>query len=264
MNLTPKHQASLILVSNTAITEQYHLLQFLVPDGVNEIPRPGQFVQIRAKDNAKVLWRRPFSVHDYNDDLHLIEILVKIIGEGTRSIASYKPGDEVDTLFYLGNWFDPPQEGDRVLFVAGGVGIAPLHFAIKSWSSPQVSLSLLYGVKTKREILRIDEIKNQLSQIEIMTDDGSFGKKGLLIEHPWLNSNKIEFNKIYACGPEPVLKWLVKRFKTIREIKVQVSLEHTMACGFGVCLGCIVKTTYGNLRTCIEGPVFNIHDLSYD
>lgn len=259
-----KHQARLTVVSNIPLTDKYHLLQFQIPAGIEDIPQPGQFVQVNAKDNARVLWKRPFSVHNYLPDLRLLEILVKVVGKGTRSIVSYGPGDEVDTLFYLGNWFETPVAGDNVLLIAGGVGIAPLFFAIKTWYSKNISFSLLYGARTGKEILRLDDMREHLQQIEVTTDDGSLGKKGVLIEHPWLNTDKMNFNKIYACGPDPVLKWLVKRFKNMDDVKVQVSLEHTMACGFGVCLGCIVKTTSGHVRTCVEGPVFNINDLIYD
>jgi dihydroorotate dehydrogenase electron transfer subunit len=264
MKTNRKYQANLTIISSHRLTESYHLLQLQMPTEIDAIPAPGQFVELLIENNPNVFLRRPISVHVYHEKFHSIELLIKIVGKGTQALSHLKAGDEVNTLFFLGNAFDPPSENDKVLLVAAGAGIAPLYFALNSWHKNNHSISLLYATRTKNELVRLEEITSIIQDVEIMTEDGSAGKQGRIIEHPWLTENITQFDRIYACGPDPVLQWLTKKFKNNTHTSVQVSLEHRMACGFGVCLGCVVKTQHGYMRTCVDGPVFNINEFFYE
>ncbi|MGM0667230.1 MAG: dihydroorotate dehydrogenase electron transfer subunit, partial [Bacteroidota bacterium] len=99
-----------------------------------------------------------------------------------------------------------------------------------------------------------------LGEVLITTDDGSYGYRGLVTEHPELSEGN--YDRIYTCGPEPMMK-AVAAIARSRDRFCEVSLENTMACGYGVCLCCVVNTSRGNVCTCTEGPVFNINELKW-
>ncbi|MDD4419004.1 MAG: dihydroorotate dehydrogenase electron transfer subunit, partial [Bacteroides graminisolvens] len=98
----------------------------------------------------------------------------------------------------------------------------------------------------------------QYGNVFTTTEDGSMGEKGYVTQHSLLSTQT--FNKIYTCGPKPMMMAVAKYAKT-NNIECEVSLENTMACGFGVCLCCVENTTEGHICVCKEGPVFNIKKL---
>jgi len=93
-------------------------------------------------------------------------------------------------------------------------------------------------------------------ELGITTDDGSLGHHGIVTTHPWLQKIDPSITRVYTCGPDPMMR-AVAVIAAKQGIDCEVSLENTMACGYGVCLSCIVATDQGNICTCTDGPVFN-------
>jgi dihydroorotate dehydrogenase electron transfer subunit len=102
----------------------------------------------------------------------------------------------------------------------------------------------------------------QYGQVSTTTEDGTHGLKGRVTDHSVLSDNLQKFDRVYTCGPEPMMKAVAAR-AAAAGVFCEVSLENTMACGFGVCLCCVTDTTSGHQCVCTDGPVFNIKDLKW-
>jgi dihydroorotate dehydrogenase electron transfer subunit len=222
---------------------------------------PGNFVQVLVEDSPSTFLRRPFSIHSVNHSENSFRILVQIKGEGTRHLSRLRKGDELNVIFPLGNCFSLPK-GERVLLVGGGCGVAPLLFLAQFLKQNRISPVILTGWRTKADIFEQEEYK-KYGELLVITEDGSAGEKGLVTDHSILQKEKLGFDRIYCCGPDPMMK-AVSSIAAMQGIECEVSLENTMACGFGVCLCCITPTTRGNERVCIEGPVFNTRVLTWE
>ncbi|MFH0702428.1 MAG: dihydroorotate dehydrogenase electron transfer subunit [bacterium] len=217
---------------------------------VAENALPGQFISVLCKD--KVL-RRPFSIA-YTDQDNF-EIIYKIKGEGTNYISSLKSGDNLDIIGPLGNGFNILDKNKKALLVGGGVGVAPLIFLSKILEEKQISYVLLAGFQ---KLLNIQNFPH--SKSFIVTEDESSGFAGRINDYleDVINTHKPE--KIYACGPKPVLKF-VTEMAIQHDIEIEVALERDFACGIGVCMGCTIQIKKNNKlvnkRICKDGPVFD-------
>ena len=219
---------------------------------------PGQFVNIKIDNDSTSLLRRPFSVSNvYNNEVY---ILFNIVGRGTFSLSEKKVGDEIDVLGPLGNGFYYDSKHDKHIIAAGGIGIAPFLFLFNALSKRKKAVDLYFGFRTKNDVIDFG-----IPNINIATEDGSLGYKG--------NVNELLFSKIsgynetdtkiYACGPNSMLKNLSDRFSQL-SYEVEVSIESHMACGIGLCQGCPVesKTEEGKyLLVCKDGPCFNTKEI---
>lgn len=216
--------------------------------------RGGQFVNVRVDGCEKAYLRRPISIHDVDYQNNTIDLLIQEKHEGTTRLCALPVGATVNVVLPLGNGFTMPNKDDNVLFVGGGIGIAPLLYFAKKIDC---TINFLLGGRTRDDLMLLDRFRNE-GDVFITTNDGSMGKKGFVTEHSLWNTMKI--NKIYACGPMPMMKAVAKLARE-RGIWCEVSLENQMACGIGACLCCVENTEEGNLCVCKEGPVFNIERL---
>jgi dihydroorotate dehydrogenase electron transfer subunit len=246
------------VLSNTRLKDEYYILELesteLLPD-----LHPGQFVQVLVNNAPGVFLRRPFSIHDVNTDRNSIRLLIQIVGNGSEALASLKPGEEVNLVYPLGNSFTMPQPDEKVLLIGGGCGVAPLLFLGKKLLANRNNPQFLMGFRNSDRIIEYSEYE-AIGKVWLTTEDGSAGEKGFVTNHPVLETGN--FSRIYCCGPDPMMK-AVTRYARSKELFCEVSLENLMACGFGVCLCCVVNTVSGNLCSCIDGPVFNINDLKW-
>lgn len=225
--------------------------------GVKERSKPGQFYMLKGDWDTPLLLR-PFSV--LWEDEKGIEFLIKIVGEGTKRLSKLSEGDEVIALGPLGNGFlvDNSLKEEKILLVGGGIGIPPIYYLLKKLNDIGMKPILYFGAKGRDELFLIDEIKKCNVELKIATEDGSLGKKGLVVD--LIDFNEY-FDLAFSCGPYKMLLNLNERLRG-RCKKHYVSLEERMGCGYGVCLGCAVKvkTSNGNfnyVRVCKEGPVFD-------
>ena len=216
--------------------------------------RGGQFVNVRVDGCDKAYLRRPISIHDVDYQNNTIDLLIQEKHEGTTKLCALTVGATVNVVLPLGNGFTMPDKDDNVLLVGGGIGIAPMLYFAKKIDS---EVNFLLGGRTRDDLMLLDRFRNE-GDVSITTNDGSMGEKGFVTEHSLWNTMKI--NKIYACGPMPMMKAVAKQARE-RGIWCEVSLENQMACGIGACLCCVENTKEGNLCVCKEGPVFNIERL---
>ncbi len=225
--------------------------------------RGGQFVNVRVDGCDKAYLRRPISIHDVDYQNNTIDLLIQEKHEGTTKLCALPVGATVNVVLPLGNGFSMPDKDDNVLLVGGGIGIAPLLYFSRTINNMMSCrdaihrISFLLGGRTRDDLMLLDRFRNE-GEVFITTNDGSMGEKGFVTEHSLWNTMKI--NKIYACGPMPMMKAVAKLARE-RGIWCEVSLENQMACGIGACLCCVENTKEGNLCVCKEGPVFNIERL---
>ena len=222
--------------------------------------RAGQFVEIKVEHSPQTFLRRPISVNFVDEARNELWLLIQVVGEGTRHLASLQVGDTLNVLFPLGNGFSQGVAGERVLLVGGGVGIAPLLEYAKQLRQVGATPYLLLGGRSANNLLQLDLFR-QYGEVFVTTEDGSMGEKGFVTNHSFLESyNSQPFQRISCCGPKPMMMAVAKWAKE-HQVRCEVSLENLMACGLGACLCCVEKTTEGNLCVCKEGPVFNINRL---
>lgn len=219
---------------------------------------PGQFVEVRIDDTPSTMLRRPISINYVDYDKNELWLLVAMIGDGTKRLGRLQKGDTLNCMLPLGNGFTMPvQQGQKILLVGGGVGVAPLLYfgqQIKDFGAEPV---FLLGARSATDLLEMD-LFSQVGRTYITTEDGSAGEQGFVTNHSILEQEK--FDQISTCGPKPMMV-SVARYAKQKGINCEVSLENKMACGVGACLCCVEKTTGGNQCVCKEGPVFNINQL---
>ena len=246
------------VVENIALHTNYSLLKLTPVSGI-DIPRmlPGQFVQIDVDNSKTTFLRRPISINNVDYNKNELWILVRRAGAGTDALMRKTVGERINLLLPLGNGFSlDAAASDKVLLIGGGVGVAPLLYLGKELKRRGVTPNFLLGARSENDILELDDFK-AVGEVFISTDDGSAGEHGVVTCHSVLSQ---KWDKIYCCGPAPMMKAVAK---VCREINAQceVSLENMMACGLGACLCCVEKTVKGNVCVCTEGPVFNIDRL---
>ncbi len=244
-------------------------LTFRVPE-IAAGGRPGQFVMLRSGRSLDPLLSRPFSLHQTMSDGR-IQVLFKVIGEGTRRLAALSVGAAVSVVGPLGKGFslEPPPFHGRLGLVGGGLGMAPLFFLARELMRqfPQHPLDILLGARNSQELDRLlTDFRYLGLEPNVATDDGSLGYHGLiteLLDQHWGDDG---FKRqVYCCGPWPMMAAVAARCDQ-HSWPCQVSLETMMACGFSACLGCAVSgrsITERYLHVCKDGPVFNAEDIDW-
>ena len=220
---------------------------------------PGQFVQVRVDGSPSTYLRRPISIHDVDVPNREISLLVQLVGEGTRHMATVDEGEKINLVLPLGNGYTIPEKDEKVLLVGGGIGIAPLYYLGKCMAAKDVNPTFLLGGKKASDIVR-QEAYRAVGETFVTTEDGSLGEKGMVTMHSLWKERK--FDKVYVCGPKRMMMAVAELAK-VSDTWCEVSLEHMMACGLGACLCCVEDTVEGNLCVCKEGPVFNTRRLKW-
>lgn len=252
-----KYILDLVVSENIQLNDNYVLLKMSAP---TELPDmlPGQFAELEVEGSSKTFLRRPISINFIDKDNNEVWFLIQLVGDGTRHLAAVKRGQTINVILPLGNSFTMPENAsERLLLVGGGVGTAPMLFLGEQLSKKGFTPNFLLGARSQNDLLQLNEF-TQYGNVFTTTEDGSMGEKGYVTQHSLLSTQT--FNKIYTCGPKPMMMAVAKYAKT-NNIECEVSLENTMACGFGVCLCCVENTTEGHICVCKEGPVFNIKKL---
>ncbi len=262
------------------LAEETWAVRVIVPEMAKTI-LPGQFFMIRPSSGSDPLLGRPFALYDTwedSDGSSGIDFGFVRIGKMTSLMSQWASGDSVQLWGPLGNGFPVP-DCRHLICVAGGIGQTPFlgvtreALGLKSYGSPQRSLtrqpetvSLCYGVRSKAYLAGLDDFQIPGLDLQIATDDGSFGHHGYVTD---LLSKKLTTKHaethVYCCGPEPMMK-AVAKICAQAQVPCWLSLETPMACGFGACFSCVTKVreedgSWDYRRTCVEGPVFPAEKL---
>lgn len=247
---------------NTAVITSVVKLQddivsmWLKDEEIAMASKPGQFVSFYCKDGSRLL-PRPISICEINHSEGTLRFVFRLIGEGTKEIATYKVGDDVVIMGPLGNGFT--LEGKKAILIGGGIGIPPMLELAKQLD---IEKSIVLGY---RDVTFMDKEFEPYGDVYIATEDGSTGIKGNVIDA--IREHAIDADIIFACGPTPMLRG-IKAYALEHGIKAQLSLEERMACGIGACLACVCKTKevdhhthVHNTRICKDGPVFYAQEV---
>ncbi|MCJ7507895.1 MAG: dihydroorotate dehydrogenase electron transfer subunit [candidate division Zixibacteria bacterium] len=233
--------------------------------------KPGNFIHIKVSETTTPLLRRAFSLHKTNPRKGEIEILFKVVGLGTRILSEKRKGEVLDLIGPLGNSFSPPSRNQKVMMVAGGMGLAPLRFLLneflKNKNPKKDNITFLQGAKNRNEILYSKELSSLGIKHLISTEDGSLGYKGMVTDLLVKEVRIKDKVKIYACGPEGMMAFL-SRISRKANLDCEVSLETHMPCGVGACAGCVVKTENNKIveykKICSDGPIFDAKEVYLD
>ncbi len=245
-------------ISSHAIIHEYHSPE------IAQIAKPGQFVQIRVTEEYSPLLPRPMSVLSTDKTKGTIFVLFKVYGEATALLAKKKTGDSVGLLGPLGNTFKP-ERFKNLIVVAGGVGLPPLYFLLKSLDLFYYSVYCFSGFASKDDLFLAQELLNLDINVQITTDDGSYGIKGMVTEPVEKHSAALQSKGdtcLLACGPIQMLK-AVQEIALTNDIPAQLSVETIMACGIGICQGCTIQKRVGTVKrceyhlVCVDGPIFS-------
>ena len=218
-------------------------------------PRPeaGQFYMLRAAQrwgggaDERPYLPRAFSVLRAPADGDELHFLIEDVGPGTKRLCELEAGSRLAIVGPLGIGFAAPREGRTALLVGGGVGIAPLAI----WQDQlREDAGVLLGFRDAHHAAGAA----LLAAPVLATDDGSVGHHGLVTELLTKELDSGAHAMVYACGPPPMLE-AVRALCAERDVPAQLALESGMACGYGACFGCVVETTDGYIRLCVDGPV---------
>jgi dihydroorotate dehydrogenase electron transfer subunit len=229
----------------------YHVLHFEPDQPIDGAP--GAFAMVRSESwGVAPLLGRPMSLLTAGGSP---SVLIKVIGDGTRRMASAPIGEDFLLLAPLGRPWRLPEAGQLAVCVAGGVGVAPLVYLARALAAAGREVVSLYGGRSDRD-LPLAAALAAAGALEVTTEDGSRGQRGrvtVALERE-LEARRGQPLKLYACGPHAMMaavSAMAERFA----VPCEASLEAPMGCGYGVCLGCpVAKRGGGYLYTCVDGP----------
>ncbi|MDW8294044.1 MAG: dihydroorotate dehydrogenase electron transfer subunit [Aquificaceae bacterium] len=241
------------VVENRHISGRLYLLKLHAPELAKET-KAGQFVMVKVSGSLEPLGRRAFAVADKEGESILI--FYDLVGRGTLFMSELREGEVIQVLGPLGKglFF---YEGQKHLLLGGGVGLAGLTLLGKELRDIGKRVVFAYGGRSAEHLGMEFWLKEKGFEYLLYTEDGSKGRKGLITEvlkefdSSWV---------VHACGPKGMLRAL-KNHKSGH--RMYFSLESRMACGWGVCLGCVVGTQGGYRRVCYEGPVFPAEEVLF-
>ncbi len=250
------------IITSEEVAKNHFKITFFSPY-VSNHAEPGQFLQVRCSRDTYPLLRRPLSIHNVAKDKSEVQILLKVVGTGTKMLSELKAGDRLDILGPLGSGFKINTSKKVAVLVGGGYGIAPLFYLAKELKGKIPAIYAFIGAGTKDFVLCEEDFRNLGAEVFVGTEDGSAGRKCLICDPvSEIISSKITQSEteIFACGPHGMLKELAS-ITLEKKIPCQVSMEEKMACGIGTCLGCVIKTKEGYKKVCEDGPVFDSRDI---
>ena len=230
---------------------------------------PGQFLIVRASENGE---RIPLTISDYDKEEGTVTIVTQQIGASTSVICGYEQGesfaDVVGPLGVPSDFTEMSAEdlaGKRYIFIAGGVGTAPVYPQVKWLHERGVAVDVIVGAKTKDLVIYKEEMEAVCDNLYLCTDDGSAGFKGLvtaMLEKLVTEDGK-KYDQAVAIGPMIMMKFAVLTARKL-ELPVIVSLNTLMVDGTGMCGACRVTVAGKTRFACVEGPEFNGYDVDFD
>jgi len=237
----------------------------LVAPEIAEQAKPGQFIEIGVPADRTFMLRRPFSIHQASRRggwAGTLEIVFDVVGRGTAWLSEAKPHDTLDVIGPLGRSFTYPRELSTCLLVGGGYGAAPLYFLAEELRARNKLVHMVIGARDHQRVFKPIEAKRLAATVVVTTEDGTMGERWRVTDVLDALLERTGAQVVYACGPNPMLRAVAERCREL-QIPCQVAVEEMMACGLGVCWTCVVPVIgmdsrgWWNVRSCVEGPVFN-------
>lgn len=255
------------VISNKQLFDKLYLMELECPAVADNI-LPGQFVHMEIPDRPTSVLRRPFSIFDRDAEAGTVEILYQVVGEGTLVMTTWEPGFQTKMIGCIGRSWEVPFDVDRALLVGGGVGAAPLNLLAQELAENEVDTDVILGAQTEGALVCRARYERTCGREPLCsTDDGTYGRQGfatVLVEEAIAKAAAEGRPYDYAavCGPEPLMR-AASSMILDAGIRCQVSMERRMACGVGACLSCVVETTSGKQRACVDGPIFDAEVIAW-
>ncbi|MFI3315291.1 MAG: sulfide/dihydroorotate dehydrogenase-like FAD/NAD-binding protein [Rikenellaceae bacterium] len=231
--------------------------------------QPGQFVIVKVDEKGE---RIPLTVCDYDREKGLVTIVTQIVGSSSMKICDLEEGEAFQNFVGpLGNPSEFIYENieqlrhKRVLFVAGGLGTAPVYPQVKWLHEQGVECDVIIGAKNENLVIFESEMSEVCSNLYIATDDGSKGFKGLVTDlmRNLIDNEGKKYDVVVSIGPMIMMKFVALATKDYN-IKTIVSLNSLMVDGTGMCGACRVSVGGKTYFTCVDGPEFDAHLVDFD
>ena len=229
---------------------------------------PGQFVIVRASEDGE---RIPLTICDYDREKGTVTIVVQVIGEATYRMTELKEGDYFhDFVGPLGKPSEFIEEdidklkNTKFLFVAGGLGTAPVYPQVKWMHEHGIDVDVIVGAKTKDLVIMEEEMKAVAGNLYITTDDGSYGRSGMVtkvVEDLYAEGKK--YDVCVCIGPMIMMKFVCLLTKKL-ELHTIVSMNPIMVDGTGMCGACRLRVGDEIKFACVDGPEFDGHLVAFD
>ena len=222
--------------------------------------RAGHFVIVRCGEHGE---RIPLTIADSDTQAGTITLVIQAVGDSTRKICALEPGDCLtDVVGPLGQATHIENYG-TVVCCGGGVGVAPLLPIVRALKAAGNRIVSVLAGRTKELIILEDEIRASSDAVIIMTDDGSYGQKGLVTAGVEQVIQREKVDRVLTIGPAIMMKFVALLTKNYN-IPTECSLNAVMVDGTGMCGACRV-TVGGQTRfVCVEGPEFDAHQVDFD
>ena len=256
------------IIEKRALADNIYLLRIEAPR-VAQSALPGQFVIVRVDEQGE---RVPLTIADYDKTDGTVTIVIQTIGVSTRKLCVLNEGDYIaDFAGPLGNPSEfihlskEELESRRYLFVAGGVGTAPVYPQVKWLHEHGGHADVIVGAKTASMLIYTEEMEKVADNLYIATDDGSYGFKGMVTAKikDLIDNEGKQYDECVAIGPMIMMKFVTLTTKEY-SLPTTVSLNALMVDGTGMCGACRVSVGGKTLFTCVDGPEFDGHQVDFD
>lgn len=249
-----------IVIANEHVTERYYHLKIQCPALAKEV-KEGQMIHVRVGGYADPILRRPFSIYRFDGASGIIELMYIIKGKGTAWMKGLEKEDTVDLLGPGGNSYELDAKVKGIAILGRGVGIASIVSLGEKARKQGKEVIALLSARSEKAIIG----KELLSEIgchviAVNDEDGSSAMENVkkILEE---NLEKHAIGQIFTCGSNRVAR-LAREMSQRYKVPAYVSLEEHMACGIGVCHGCVCETKQGYKTVCKDGPIFNVKEVS--
>lgn len=250
------------------LAEKIYLMDVKAPR-ISKYCEPGQFVIVKMDEVSE---RIPLTICDYDREKETITIVFQIVGASTEKMSHLKEGDSfMDFTGPLGMASEFVNEDieelkkKKIVFVAGGVGTAPVYPQVKWLHEHGIKADVIMGAKTKDLLILEDEMRKVAENLYITTDDGSYERKGMVTEvlKDLVNNQGMVYDRCVAIGPMIMMKFVCLLTKELN-IPTIVSLNPIMVDGTGMCGACRVAVGDEIKFACVDGPEFDGHKVDFD
>ncbi|MBS4956884.1 MAG: sulfide/dihydroorotate dehydrogenase-like FAD/NAD-binding protein [Clostridium sp.] len=256
------------ITSKRLLTENIYLMD-IEATRVAKSAQPGQFIIIKNNDKGE---RIPLTIADYDRENGTVTIVFQTVGYATKELANFEVGDYVqDFVGPLGQPSEFVHENldelrkKNVLFVAGGVGAAPVYPQVKWFYDNNIDVDVIIGARNKELVILEEEMRRVAKNLYISTDDGSYGFNGRVTDCllDLVNNKGKKYDHAVVIGPMIMMKFMSMLTKDL-EIKTTVSLNPIMVDGTGMCGACRVTVGDEVKFACVDGPEFDGHLVNFD
>lgn len=231
--------------------------------------QPGQFVIVRMDEEGE---RIPLTICDYNREEGTVTIVLQVVGAATEMMKQLKTGDSFHDVVgplgcaseFVGKEIDELKQ-KKMLFVAGGLGTAPVYPQVKWLHERGINADVIVGAKTKELLIMEEEMKAAAGNLYITTDDGSYGRSGMVTKviEDLIGTEGKKYDVCVAIGPMIMMKFVCLTTKKY-DLPTIVSMNPIMVDGTGMCGACRLTVDGAVKFACVDGPEFDGHKVDFD